>query len=48
LAGALNLCLRAMLKNAEDYPDPDEFKPERFIGEDGEIDPSVRDPNDMA
>ena len=39
---------RAMLKNPEDYPEPDAFKPERFIGTDGQIDPKVRDPNDVA
>lgn len=33
-----------MMKNPEDYPEPDVFKPERFIGADGQIDPSVRDP----
>jgi cytochrome P450 len=37
-----------MLHNPEDYPEPDEFKPERYLkqGADGgyEIDKSVRDP----
>jgi hypothetical protein len=39
---------RAILHNPEDYPEPDEFKPERYLkrGGDGEyeIDKSVRDP----
>ncbi|KAK7676763.1 hypothetical protein QCA50_020286 [Cerrena zonata] len=32
-----------MLRNLEDYPDPEEFKPEQFI-KDGKLDPNVRDP----
>lgn len=34
-----------MLHNPEDYPDPEQFKPERFIAKDGQIDPDVLDPN---
>ncbi|KAH8100146.1 CyP450 monooxygenase [Cristinia sonorae] len=34
----------SILHNEEDYPDPDEFKPERFLDEQGNIDPKVRDP----
>lgn len=37
-----------MTHNPADYPDPDQFKPERFIGPDGRIDPSVRDPTTIA
>ncbi|KAK7678447.1 hypothetical protein QCA50_018507 [Cerrena zonata] len=36
-----------MLHNPEDYPDPEEFKPERFI-KDGKLDPNVRDPLTLA
>ena len=32
-------CFRAILHNPDLYPDPEEFKPERFLNEDG----SVRD-----
>ncbi|TCD68726.1 hypothetical protein EIP91_010010 [Steccherinum ochraceum] len=38
----------AMLRNSEDYPEPEKFKPERFIGDDGKIDPSVPDPISIA
>jgi len=38
----------AMMKNPEEYPDPDAFKPERFLDESGGINPNVRDPYTMA
>lgn len=37
-----------MLKNPEDYPDPDNFIPERFLDQDGNINPDVRDPSTIA
>lgn len=37
----------AMLHNPEDYPDPDQFKPERFI-KNGQLDPNVRNPLTIA
>ncbi|KAJ4490644.1 cytochrome P450 [Lentinula aciculospora] len=35
----------AMLHNENVYPEPHSFKPERFIGEDGKINPAVKDPD---
>ncbi|THH30478.1 hypothetical protein EUX98_g3693 [Antrodiella citrinella] len=42
-----NGCVRAMLHDPEVYPDPEAFKPERFI-KDGKINPNVRDPAAIA
>ena len=30
-------CFRAILHDPEAYPEPDEFKPERFLNEDGTV-----------
>ena len=30
-------CLRAILHDPEAYPEPDKFKPERFLDEDGTV-----------
>src|ERR1700733_11056746 len=38
------LATRAMLHDETVYPEPFEFKPERFM-KDGQLDPSVRDPD---
>ncbi|KAF9479499.1 cytochrome P450 [Pholiota conissans] len=37
----------AMLQDENDYPDPSNFRPERFL-KDGKLDPSVRDPAQIA
>jgi cytochrome P450 len=36
-----------MLYDERDYPDPHEFRPERFL-KNGQLDSSVRDPMDIA
>jgi cytochrome P450 len=33
-----------MMRNADDYPEPERFNPERYLNADGEIDSKVRDP----
>ena len=43
---SLFLLNRAMLNNERDYPEPHEFKPERFL-KNGELDSSVKDPMEI-
>jgi len=38
---------RAMLNDERDYPEPRDFRPERFL-RNGQLDDSVRDPMDIA
>jgi len=38
---------RAMLNDERDYPEPREFRPERFL-RNGKLDHSIRDPMDIA
>lgn len=35
--------IRAILHDPETYPDPEEFRPERYM-KDGKIDPEAKDP----
>jgi cytochrome P450 len=35
---------RSILHNPEDYPEPETFKPERYLTPEGKLDPNVRDP----
>jgi len=35
----------AILHNPEDYPDPEEFMPERYLTDDGQLNPNVPDPD---
>ncbi|KAL1748612.1 cytochrome P450 [Schizophyllum fasciatum] len=38
----------AMTHDESVYPDPDTFKPERFLDSAGQLDPNVRDPGDIV
>ncbi|KAH8103571.1 cytochrome P450 [Cristinia sonorae] len=44
----VSCCPMAILRNEKDYPSPDEFRPERFLNNKGNIDPSIRDPTTIA
>lgn len=35
---------RSIMHDPEAYPQPEEFRPERFLKADGQLDPEVRDP----
>ena len=35
---------RGICHDEKVYPEPETFNPDRFLGEDGKIDPSVKDP----
>ena len=41
---ALTIVTRAILHNEKTYPEPEVFRPERFLNEDGSINPDVPDP----
>ncbi len=38
---------RAMTRDTRHYPDPEEFKPERYL-KDGKLNPEVLDPGDFG
>ena len=40
----LTVVIRAILHNEKTYPEPEVFRPERFLNEDGSINPDVPDP----
>ena len=42
-----DILFRAILRNPEDYPNPERFSPERFL-KNGQIDPDVRSPLTVA
>lgn len=37
-----------MLHDPNEYPEPDSFKPERFLDQNGQVGTHVRNPSDMA
>jgi cytochrome P450 len=47
LSPFFTLLHRAMLNDERDYPEPSEFRPERFLSN-GKLDSSIRDPMDIA
>ena len=47
ISSSQTLLCRAMLNNEQDYPEPHEFRPERYL-KNGKLDSSVRDPMDIV
>ena len=39
---------RAMTRNPEEYPHPEDFMPERFLDKEGNINPDVADPSSVV
>lgn len=43
----LTAYIRAILHDEERYPDPEPFKPSRFLTADGQLNPEVPDPSEI-